>query len=396
MSNLIDTVQLDDVGEAIVDLFDITLPTGTTLHLFNGLNDDLSNVYFPSKTTSTVNEYFAIPIEIEGFEVSAAGASNRPTLSVANIPRLENGLQTPAVDTNDGFAEETTILENLRNETEKILGKNGLYTNEDLLGSTVVHRRTLASKLKTRGDAYSSPVEFPSQKYILDRVSSESNLVVEFELASPIDVEGVTLPYRQVISKYCSWEYQGHYTKGKGGCTWSLDSKGRFYDKDNKLITADVSADVPAQASIFDPISATYLVGDIVRTGSSPIRYWICVKDTGGPGLVPSANPTYWAEIFYTPLWSSALTYSVGDLVRTETSVPNRGTHIRIWKAIRNVPVDKDPVTHSYYWVRLDVCGKTLQSCKARFQNTSGDGETFDQSKVLPFGGFPATVRLNG
>lgn len=395
MSDLIDTVQLDDVGEAIVDLFDITLPTGTTLHLFNGLQDDLSNVYFPDKKTSTVNQYFAIPIELGDWEISAAGASPRPELTVANIPRIESNLQVPAQDTNDGFAEETTLLENLRQETEKILGKNGLYRNEDLLGSTLVHRRTLASKLLNKGDAYTAPVEFPSQKFILDRVSSETNILVTFELASPIDVEGVQLPNRQVISRYCSWEYQGHYTKGKGGCTWALDSKGRFYDKNDKLITANPSANLSTEATIFDPISATYVLGDLVYTGSAPRRYWVCVKDTESPGKLPSENSSYWREVFQTPLWSSGSTYTIGELVRTETALPNRGTHVRIWRALRNVPSNKDPILHSYYWTRIDVCGKTANSCKVRFQNTTGDGVTFDQAKVLPFGGFPATVKTN-
>ena len=53
-TDLIDTVQLQSQsGDALVELFDITLPSGTTVYIFNGLDDGTNNIYFPDKTLDT-------------------------------------------------------------------------------------------------------------------------------------------------------------------------------------------------------------------------------------------------------------------------------------------------------------------------------------------------------
>ena len=44
MTNLIDTVQLPEIDYASVDLFDVTLPTGVKVYLFNGLDDGTNNI----------------------------------------------------------------------------------------------------------------------------------------------------------------------------------------------------------------------------------------------------------------------------------------------------------------------------------------------------------------
>ena len=205
MSDVIDTVQLQETDDALVILFDVTLPSGTVTHFFNGLDDGTNNIFFPQKEISgsayPLKEYIAIPIEIMGIESTTAGASNRPTLSVANIPVLSRSV----TDNSDGVDDENDILD--------ILTSEGITSNEDLLNSKIVLRRTLLSKTYRSSDSNpnTSPEEFPSQTYVIDRVSAESNIAVQFELASPMDIEGVTLPNRQVIGRYCPWRYQGHF-----------------------------------------------------------------------------------------------------------------------------------------------------------------------------------------
>lgn len=393
MSDLIQTVQLQEVGDSLVELFDITLPTGTIVHLFSGLEDGINNVYFTEQKENPSNpgeyvchEYISIPIQITDMSFSATGAANRPSLSVANIPALSRSIS----NTGNGVGDETTLYEISKEETEGVLSQEGIYTNEDLLESRVVYRSTLAKHLKEGLSDTTAPVEFPSQTFILDRVASENSVVVQFELASPYDVEGVQIPSRQVNGRYCPWEYQGHFLSGSGGCTWPLDGRGRFYDKNDNLITADVNADF-STAVIYDPFQSSYLVGDLVFTGNFPRRYWTCIKNTNAPGLNPSTSPDYWAEVFETRLWSSSLAYPEGYIVRTEDTISGSGTLIRIWKAIRSVPAQKDPRTNSFYWERIDVCPKFISSCKVRFQ---GGGEELDTSKPLPFGGFPGTSKF--
>lgn len=340
MSDIIDTVQLQETAESLVTLFEITLPSGTVAYFFDGLDDGTNNIYFPEKTITNsayvLKEYIAIPIGIEGIESSSSGASNRPTLSVANIPILSRSISSNS----DGADDEKNILD--------ILNSEGITNNEDLLTSKVVIRRTLFGKTYTSSDSNPSaaPVEFPSQTYIIDRVSAENNIMVQFELANPMDIEGVMLPSRVVIGKYCPWRYQGHFlpnstgTSSKdGGCTWALDSNGRFFDKDDNVITKNISS-----------------------------------------------IPTYNAATTNT-------TRALGYKTKTITN-----GHTEIWQTIRVVPAEAsngqyNPRSSKAYWQRLDVCGKTLNSCKIRFQGNNTD-DSLNSVFVLPFGGFPGAKQF--
>lgn len=328
MPDLIDTVQLQEIDDAYVELFDITLPSGTKIYAFNGLDDGSNNIYFPQKTIDTdtstypLHEYTAIPLEIEGIEITGAGVMARPTLRTANIPVLTRSISSD----DDGVSDEQTLYD--------ILVDEGLENNEDLLNTRIDFRRTLKTNLfdKDDSDPSSSPVEFPSQSYIIDRVSAEDNLIVEFELASPMDVEGLMLPNRVVIGRYCVWRYQGGPLDNDGGCNWPLDSNGRFFDEEDNLITRDIST-----------ISA----------------------------------------------WSSTATYTKADKVKTTTN-----SHTQIWEAIRDVPANKDPEKVGSYWKRLDVCSKTLNGCKIRFQGNNTNANLVDTGQQLPFGGFPGSRKF--
>ena len=325
MTDLIDTVQLQEIDDAYVELFDVTLPSGTKVYLFNGLDDGQNNIYFPQKTVSSgvypLKEYFAVPISIEGVEINGAGASPRPSLRVANIPTLTRSIS----NNDDGTDDEETLY--------SILVDEGLSKNEDLLNTRIDYRRTLLSNTYSSSDSdpNSSPVEFPSHTYIIDRVASEDNIMVDFELASPIDVEGVKVPGRVVIGRYCVWRYQGGTLNNEGGCNWPLSGNGRFFDEKDQLITRSIST---------------------INT------------------------------------WSNSATYSAEDRVKTITD-----GHTQIWEALRAVPVNKNPITNPSYWKRLDVCSKTLTGCKKRFQGNNTD-DTLNTAVSLPFGGFPGSRKF--
>jgi len=325
MTNLIDTVQLQEIDDAYVELFDVTLPSGVKVYLFNGLDDGQNNIYFPQKTVSggvyPLKEYFAVPISIDGVEINGAGASPRPSLKVANIPTLIRSIS----NNEDGTDDEETLY--------SILVDEGLSKNEDLLNTRIEYRRTLLSNTYSSTDSNpsSSPVEFPSHIYVIDRVASEDNILVDFELASPIDVEGVKVPGRIVIGRYCVWRYQGGTLNNEGGCNWPLSGNGRFFDEKDQLITRSISS---------------------INT------------------------------------WSNSATYNANDRVKTITD-----GHTQIWEALRAVPVNKNPVTNPSYWKRLDVCSKTLTGCKKRFQGNNSD-DTLNTAVSLPFGGFPGSRKF--
>ena len=346
---LIENTQVQEPGDALVHLFELKLPAprSTTLFMHDGLNFDSGtgkNIYFPAKDGSATNEYIAFPISIEGLETKAGGGSNRPTLAMANIPALSRTL----ANNTDGTDDETNL--------EQIFTDEGMSSAESFLGGTVTYRSTL---LKYTFDSSSAvtgslPIEYPSHVYDLDRISREESAVIQFELATPADLDTITLPNRKAVGKYCAWEYQGALYK-RGGCTVPANVFGAFFDEDDKLITANINA--------------------------------------------TSGN-------FSIPTWSSSGAYSVGAKVKKIFSGAAGGW--RIYEAIIATPAGKDPETNSVYWKRLDVCGKRIRSCKMRFHTVvsaiSGDPSLantiltepshFNSSKSLPFGGFPGSKKF--
>ena len=164
MTEIIDTVQLQEIGDALVDLYEISI-NGVTLYLFNEFEEGVQSINFNDKNSPyTAREYVAFPLEVTGIEHAGDGAPARPTLTMANVISLVLAL---------GQEDE---------EIASDLLDIGILKNEDLLGARVTRRRTLAKYLNSTG----APVEFPSQSFIIDRVSSENNVVVSFELARPI------------------------------------------------------------------------------------------------------------------------------------------------------------------------------------------------------------------
>lgn len=316
MTDLIDTVQLQSVGDSLIQLFEITLPSDSIAYLHKGLDEGVESIFFPNKQGTAINEYSTIPIQITGVKTTASGAMARPILAMANVPALTR---------NQASNEELG---------PDILAEEGINANEDLIGMRINYRVTLGKYLSaSAGETPTAPVEFPSQTYVIDRVTSENNLVVEFELASPVDVEGVQIPARNVIGRYCPWKYQGYYLDRDGGCVWDLDSRNRFYTRSNSTID------------------------------TSSINTW------------SSDNSTYVA----------------GTRVKTEETV-NDINYVRIWEALTDVPINRSPTVSKSYWKRIDVCGKLIESCKVRFQEVV-DGET-DTNARLPFGGFPGTRKI--
>ena len=71
MSDIIDTVQLQETDDAILTLFDITLPSGTLTHFFNGLVDGSNNIFFTQKEINgsvyPLKEYGEIPLKKTAF-----------------------------------------------------------------------------------------------------------------------------------------------------------------------------------------------------------------------------------------------------------------------------------------------------------------------------------------
>ena len=167
---------------AIIELFTLELNTlqhGVTetyrFHAGSSLNNN-------GQVTWAGNAYLRFPVEADGFQYNGSGQLPRPTLRIANL--------TGTI---------TALLLTLPNGIE---------------GAKVTRIRTLARYL----DAVNFPggvspytpdptAAFPAEVYYIDRKSSETRDVIEFELAAAFDLAGVRAPKRQCLT-ICPWVYR--------------------------------------------------------------------------------------------------------------------------------------------------------------------------------------------
>lgn len=163
---------------AIIELFvlDMTSVQAGTAYFHAGTNSLQAPVRWQGI------DYQPLPVETEGFDVVTKGAAPRPKIRLANI----NGLFSAEIKQHD-----------------------------DLIGCRVIRKRTFARYL----DASNFPggvnpdadpnQALPDDIWYVDRKTNENRYIVEWELASAFDVQGVMLPFRQVIQNSCPWAYRG-------------------------------------------------------------------------------------------------------------------------------------------------------------------------------------------
>jgi lambda family phage minor tail protein L len=391
MTDIIATdLQQLEITSPFVDLFELKLDDSNTLYFHPGVEEDLSTVQFRDHSSPyAVRTYEAMPIVMEGLELKADGAAARPTFTIANI-------------------------------LNKFSSLSGSYTNNSLVGKSLIRRRTLKKHLQGEPEAGANgtpPTEFPIIKYIIDRIASESAAIVTFEVIVPYDLQNIKIPRRVVVGKYCSWEYQGA-AKGRGGCTYNTKStlqrlnnidttndsivRGflNFFNLDNKPLILNTRLDA---ATTTWATGQSYTKDSYVTDGG---KSWQAqLVHTSATANKPSLTSSFWTEaVPYTAHDATDANYAVGDLVRFDLSP----TEFHIWRCI--TPHNSStstvgtirPSYTSSYWAREDLCSKTLQGCKCRFQLVPTDTSTTnsvpssqkDTNIVLPFGGFPGTLKF--
>ncbi|MGF6981431.1 lambda family phage minor tail protein L [Paraburkholderia atlantica] len=164
---------------AVIELFqlDLTELGGEVVHFHAGTN----NLPIPGSVVWRGVPYERYPVKATGFEYKAQGTLPRPTLTTSNVIGVISAMC-------------------------RIYG--------DIVGARIVRQRTLARFLDavnfTGGNPTADPNEaFPDEIWYVNQKTREDFEVVEFELATKMDVEGVQLPRRQVIRNQCPWRYRG-------------------------------------------------------------------------------------------------------------------------------------------------------------------------------------------
>lgn len=177
---------------ALIELFvlDTTmLEGGTIIRFHSGISQQKSPITWQG------HQYLPLPVEAEGFDLDGQGNLPRPKIRVANIQGLFSAL---------------------------------VSENEDLIGCKLTRKRTFVRYLDAvnfpNGNKEANPDQhLTDELWFFDRKTSEDKFMIEWELASAFDLQGVKIPLRQVIQNYCPWKYRD------ANCGWD----GDFYDKDN-------------------------------------------------------------------------------------------------------------------------------------------------------------------
>lgn len=398
-------LQEQTVDSPIVTLFELILPDGASrVYFFSGTDSDLTSVhhydnYKDSNGNYNKREYESFPVLMDGIELATDGAPNRPTITIANIGTLLN-----------------SKINNLK--------------FKDLIGQKVVRRQTLQKYLASASDSATTttaPTELSSSTFVIDRISSENAIGVTFELALVYDLQGVALPNRVIIGKYCSWMYQGFQIYGSGGCTWDTAGKyewqnggaskstNYYFDINNKPIVQQgyLTTNATNWSNSTSYTTASYVYKDdagysfsLATNGLPAItagktrKYYVSLFDQSGN--TPSSTSSFWKEALPYVTYNNSHTYEIGQHVRQSiTKQPENVAIDTTWKAILQTS-GNTPSYSSAFWSRGDQCGKTLNSCKCRFQATQAQVATTNTAPSgrknttvhLPFGAFPGAAKF--
>lgn len=234
------------------------------------------------------NTYIAIPIHAEGFEYSAKGSPATPKLS---LTVNEHGIETLA----------------LLKSTLKRLG--------DLAGVKVTRRRVFAkyidkenfptlapSELAEKGFAPDPNMQFDPDIYYIDRKSMENKSIIEFELGSIIDIDGVKLPGRICSAKRCPFAYRGAFCNYEteenrvefihGTDSTLLKSAPPVSNDKGELIQTILGRGTTIKVIGEHKFGTNYAKGNAVWIQKDGIKYYFVALQNSPPAGPP--NPLFW------------------------------------------------------------------------------------------------------
>nr|WP_246408139.1 phage minor tail protein L [Neisseria musculi] len=162
--------------DVLIDLWQLDFREfgGEVFYLCNQVNETGAAVVWQGQA------YEPYPIHADGFEMTAQGAGNRPTLSVSNL-----------------FGFVTAASEQFN----------------QLVGVTVIRRQTYAKFLDAAnfkaGNGTADASQEVVSKFVVERLASLTAESATFELAAPSESDGAVIPARIMLANVCCWQYRG-------------------------------------------------------------------------------------------------------------------------------------------------------------------------------------------
>jgi len=325
---------------------------------------------FNSQITWQGNTYFPAPIQASGFENSSKGTLPTPMLTISSQSEKGNDILS--------------------------LLKHQILSFGDIIGAKVTRRRTFAKYLDWTNFQFESELtqkqpfspriqelpegyepdpnaELPLDIYFVERKTGENKSTIQYQLSSVLDLEGVKVPRRTIISDRCQWEYRGP------GC-W-------YQHVDNNEVRSDLN----------EPLeNVPVLKKAQLTTSQLTLPSFAAPVATDNDELIASITEkvgqyTSGGNQFK---WENQSTYKKDDFVFIQKN------NIKFYFVAKvDVPANTPP-PNSTYWI-ADECSKSLHGCRLRW--ASGTGAVKDNggcpiglANGLPYGGFPAARKVGG
>jgi lambda family phage minor tail protein L len=373
--------------DGIVEMFDLDLSVITAdpndkFYFTNQIKPDSTKIQWKG------NIYEPIPIASAGYEKSTTGQIAQPSLTVANV-----------------LGTFTQVIGEL----------------DDLVGAKVTRRRTLGKYLD--GEPGADPLqEFPIDVFYIERKVQENSMIISWELASVLDLEGLKLPRRIITQNYCQWRYRGSECGYTGGILYGSNDKpidttglsaaavtvvnasllleqrereridainARNAAIGNRNQQCEQFVFLESRFSLSPEGDGRFYVSSVFRRTVARAAYWgnqlVTLGTVYRQGRRAFAGFLFLGIFFEIERWgvdAGVCSTATAQLVTAEANLvtaENNVTAAQVALAAANAALPlNDPLR------LLDVCGKRVDSCKLRFSYTS-----------LPFGGFPGanTVR---
>jgi lambda family phage minor tail protein L len=328
------------------------------------------------------NIYEPIPIASAGYEKSTTGQIAQPTLTVANV-----------------LGTFTQVISEL----------------DDLVGARVTRRRTLGKYLD--GEPGADPLqEFPIDIFFIERKTQENLMIISWELASVLDLEGLKLPRRIITQNYCQWRYRGSECGYTGGILYGSNDKPIDTTGLSAAAVTVVNAGLLVERRERERIDAINARNAAIGNKNQQCEQFVLIESRFS--LSPAGDGRFYATSVFGRIVSRVAFWAnqqvaLGTIYRQGIQIAGGLYEIQRWgldagacgtataqlaTAEANLVTAENNLTAAQVALAaanaalplndplrlLDVCGKRVDSCKLRFAYTS-----------LPFGGFPGanTVR---
>lgn len=271
---------------SLIELWELDATViGQEAHYFfhDGTNSNLKPITFAGQ------EYVAFPIKGEQFEKDGKGSGlARPKLSCANI---------------NGFV---SIL---------LLGQ------DDLIGAKVVRKKVFVRSLDdvnfpngTNPWGMADPTAIVgNDTFYINRKIAENNDIVSFELATPIEIDNVKLPKRQMLASCGTCRYRNDETCGYTGAPVADKNNKLFYDASGYGFTANDCGEWSDSAT-YNQGDYVYRTSILMQTAGDKIYYVCSQNGVTGATRKPSLDSAWIADQCPLTVWGCKLRFPTGPL----------------------------------------------------------------------------------